>query len=118
MAQIRERPWRRWLNIAFRSLHLAGVALAAATITGTGEHPFAGIALMLVTGFVLYALELWKHPGLWKELAGVFIHVKLLLLLAMLLLPVVAAPLFWLLLVSSSVVAHAPRAFRHSRLIA
>jgi hypothetical protein len=111
-------PWRRWLSIALRSLHLAGVVLAGAAVFGRGTLSIAGIVLMLLTGFALYGIELSRHHDLWREVAGVFIAVKLLLLAVMLLVPESAEPLFWFLLISSSVVSHAPWDFRHRRILA
>lgn len=116
MVSERDFPFRRWLSIALRSLHLAGVVLTGVAIFGNGTLSVAGVVLMLLTGFALYAIELWHHPGLWREVAGVFIAVKLIVLVAMLLVPDIAGPLFWLLLISSSVVSHAPWAFRHRRI--
>jgi len=113
----RDFPGRRWLNIGLRSLHLAGVVLAGVAIVGNGAFSHAAAALMLVTGFGLYGIDLWAQPDLWKELVGVFIALKLALLLAMLLVPAAAAPLFWFLLVASAVVSHAPRDFRHRRIL-
>lgn len=112
-----EYRWTRWLGIALRSLHLAGVVLAGVAILGNGTLSVAGVVLMLLTGFALYGIELWHHPDLWREVAGVFIAAKLIVLLAMLLVPDIAGPLFWLLLISSSVVSHAPRVFRHRRIL-
>lgn len=115
----KKRPFLfgRWLSIALRSLHLAGVVLVGAAILGDGAHSVAGVALMLFSGFALYAAELWHHPDLWREVAGMFIVFKLIVILAMLLVPDVAAPLFWFLLISSSVVSHATWDFRHTRII-
>ena len=112
-----DSPARRWTSIVLRSLHLAGVVDAALGVLGHGTPHAAGIALMLVTGFALYAIDLWQNRGLWREVAGVFIVVKLLGLAAMLALPAIAALLFWLLLVASAVVSHAPYSFRHRRII-
>lgn len=115
----RKRPFRfgRWLSITLRSLHLAGVVLAGVAILGDGAHSVAGVVLMLLSGFALYAVELWHHPDLWREVAGVFIAFKLIVLLAMLLVPNIAGPLFWFLLISSSVVSHATWDFRHRRIL-
>jgi len=110
--------WRRWLSIALRSLHLAGVVLAGAAILGNSALFPAGVALMLLTGVALSGVELWHHPSIWRDVAGVFVALKLALMLAMLLVPGMAAPLFWLLLVSSTVISHAPQDFRRRRLIA
>jgi hypothetical protein len=117
MAERRDFPYRRELNIALRSLHLAGVVLLGVAIVGNGVRSVPGIVLLLLTGFALFAIDLWHRPGLWRETAGVFIAVKLTLLLAMLLIPGIAAPMFWLLLISSSVVSHAPWEFRHRRIL-
>jgi hypothetical protein len=111
-------PWRRWLSVVLRSLHLAGVVLAGIAIFGKGAHLVPGIVLMLLTGLGLYAIDLWHHPGLWREVAGVFFMVKMIVLSAMLLAPDMAGFIFWLVLIASSVVSHAPRVFRHWRILA
>lgn len=117
MAGKRDFPGRRWLSIALRSLHLAGVVLAGVAVVGNGTPSFAGVVLMLVSGLALYGIDLWHHPDLWREVAGVFVLVKVAMLVAMALAPDVGGLLFWLLLVSSSVVSHAPRVFRHKRIL-
>ena len=117
MAGSRESAVRRWTSIVLRALHLAGVVDAALGVLGHGTPHAAGIVLMLVTGFALYGIDLWQNHGLWREVAGVFIVVKLLGLAAMLALPAIAALLFWLLLIASSIVSHAPHSFRHRRII-
>jgi hypothetical protein len=105
----------RWLSIALRSLHLVGVVLAGAALFGGSPFQVTAFALMLITGFCLFGIELWSNRLHWRELAGVFIPLKLLLVAAMILMPNYAAVLFWLLLIASSVISHAPRAFRHRR---
>lgn len=112
----RDFPGRRWLTIALRSVHLAGVVLVGAALLGSGIDRQAAAMLMLVTGLALYAIELWSNPAHFGELAGVFIPAKLLLVLVMVLIPESAAVLFWLLLIASSVVSHAPGNFRHVRI--
>lgn len=106
---------RRWLTIALRSAHLAGVVLVGAALLGAGIGHQAGGLLMLATGLALYAVDLWSNPAHWGELAGVFIIVKLVLVAAMVLFPPAAAGLFWLLLIASAVVSHAPGDVRHVR---
>jgi len=113
----RDLPGRRWLSIVLRALHLAGVVLCAVGILGASAPAPAAVALLLATGFALYGLDLWQHPPLWREVAGVFVLVKLALVVAMALLPAAAATLFWLLLLSSALVSHAPHGVRHRRLI-
>jgi hypothetical protein len=117
MAGNRDLPGRRWLSISLRSLHLIGVVLAGVGLVGNGTHSATGAALMLLTGLGLFGVDLWHYPDLWREVAGAFVFVKLLVVVAMLLAPGIAGLLFWLLLVSSSVVSHAPRAFRHRRIL-
>jgi len=112
----RDFPGRRWVIIALRSVHLAGVAMVGAALLGGGIDRTAAAMLMLVTGVGLYALDLWADPAHLGELAGIFIVVKLLVVLAMVLHPELAAPLFWGLLLTSSVVSHAPGRFRHIRI--
>jgi hypothetical protein len=91
--------------------------LAGVGIFGNGTHMATGVVLMLLTGLALYGIDLWRHPDLWRELAGVFLLLKLIVLCAMLLVPDVAGLLFWLVLIASSVVSHAPRVFRHKRML-
>lgn len=117
MAGNSELSNRRWLSIALRTLHLVGVVLAAVAFLGNGEYAVAGVVLMLVSGMALFALDWWQRAGYWREVAGAFILVKLLLLGAMLVVPGIAALLFWLLVVTSSVVSHAPHDFRHRRIL-
>lgn len=107
----------RWISVILRTLHLAGVVLVGADLLrGDALAPF-GAGLTLLTGVLLYAVELWRHPTLWKEIAGLFMPVKLAMLLAMLFLPNGAAVWFWIVLVSSSVVSHAPLTFRRRKMI-
>jgi len=117
MAGNKDLWWRRWLSIALRTLHIVGVVLAAISFLGNGDHAVAGVVLMLLSGFALFALDWWQRPDHWREVAGAFVLVKLLLLVAMLLAPGTAVFLFWFLVVSSSVVSHAPHDFRHRRIL-
>lgn len=109
------RPGRRWTSIALRSAHLAGVVMTGVGVIGTGSFPHHAAALMLATGAGLFAIDLRQHRDLWREVAGAFTLFKLVVVLAMMLLPGFARPLFWLTLVASSVISHAPHAFRHRR---
>ena len=106
----------RWLSIALRSLHLVGVVLTAIAIFGSSHHQLVASLTTLVTGIGLFGIELWGNRQHWKELAGAFVLLKLLLVLGMILMPNYAAGLFWFLLISSSLISHAPKLFRHKRL--
>jgi hypothetical protein len=107
---------RRWLSIALRSLHLVGVVLTAITIFASSQHQLAASLTTFVTGVGLFGIELWRNRQHCRELAGAFVLLKLLLVLGMILMPSHAAGLFWFLLISSSVISHAPKSFRHKRL--
>ena len=99
---------RRWLSIALRSLHLVGVVLTAVAIFGDSRHLMAASLTTFATGVGLFGLELWRDRQHWRELAGAFVLLKLLLSHA--------AGLFWFLLISSSLTSHAPKSVRHKRL--
>ena len=110
----RDFPGRRWLSVSVRSLHLVGVVLLGIALLGSGDPNTAG-QMVLATGLSLYGMDLWCNPKHFGELAGVFILLKLLLVGAILAFPAAAVPLFWALVVTSSLVSHAPRPFRHIR---
>ncbi len=107
---------RRWLSIALRSLHLVGVVLIAIAIFGSSQHQLVASLTTFVTGVGLFGIELWRNRQHCRELAGVFVLLKLLLVLGMILMPGHAAGLFWFLLISSSLISHAPKLVRHKRL--
>ena len=109
--------WRRWLAIALRTVHLAGVVDTAIGLFGQGTPHHVGPAMLLFSGVTLFALDCWQERDLWRELAGVFVVLKLLLVVAMMLAPQYAGVIFWGLVLASSVVSHAPRSFRHRRVI-
>lgn len=104
--------WRRWLGIALRALHLAGVALLAAQLQGA-PGAAAGGWLTLLSGLALLAAERADGRVFLDELAGAWVLVKLALVAAGLAWPAAALPLFWSLLAVSAVLSHAPRALRH-----
>ena len=112
-AHRRDFPGRRWISVTLRSLHLVGVVLVGAALFGGGAYRSPAAALMLLTGVGMYGIELWSNPKHLREVAGLFIPLKLVGVAAMLFAPERAAMLFWLLLVASSIVSHAPASFRH-----
>jgi hypothetical protein len=111
----RDFPGRRWLIVALRSAHLVALMpVAAAVLAGQAATHAAGLALLL-TGLALWGIELWANPKHRGELAGLFIPVKLAAVAWMIAQPATALPVFWALVIGSSVVSHAPAAFRHWR---
>jgi hypothetical protein len=113
----REIPGNRWLSICLRSLHLVGIVLTGVALFAPQAAisvPTGGAALLvLATGLGLFGIDLWRNPRHWRELAGAFIVLKLLLVLIMVFVPAAAHVIFWILLVASSTISHAPAAFRH-----
>lgn len=106
----------RWLSIALRSLHVVGAVLLGVAIFA-GQSVAAGASLAFATGIALGAIEWWRQPAYWREVAGLAVAAKIGLLAAIVHAPSQAAAVFWVVLVASSVIAHAPRAFRHRRLL-
>lgn len=112
---IRDFPGKRWLNLALRTVHLAGLVLLGAALLGTGDLR-TGVLLTVVSGLAMFAIDLWANPSHLGETAGAGILVKLALVGLMAMLPEHAASLFWLILVLSTLLSHAPGPFRHRRL--
>lgn len=106
--------WRRWLGIALRSAHIAGVVLLGASLLGAPVGT-AGALATLLSGLGLLASELIDRRLALNELAGAVVLLKLALVAAMLAWPGAALALFWALLVLSAVVSHAPKGLRHWR---
>lgn len=109
-------PRLRWLSIALRSLHMVGAVMIGAAIFA-GHSVVAGASVALATGIALGAIEWWRQPGYWREASGLAVAAKIGLLAAIVHAPALAATVFWVVLVASSVISHAPRAFRHRRLL-
>lgn len=112
---IRDFPGKRWLNLALRTMHLAGLVLLGAGLLGAGDISL-GAAIVFVSGIGMFAIDTWANPGHLREVAGFGVVVKLLLVGLMAWQTTSALPIFWLLLIISTLLAHAPGAFRHRRL--
>ncbi len=114
----RDFPGRRWLVVALRAAHLAGVVGVGAGLLALPGGPAGGyVWLMVASGVAMAALDAWSNPVWLRELAGL----SLLLKFALLGWFVVADEgaqrlLFWAILVFSVIFAHAPASFRHRRL--
>lgn len=99
-------------------MHLAAVVLLGAVLLGgTPRLPMAAMAAaLLLTGFALLALEVWKSPDHLLQFAGAGMVAKLALVAWMLFDRSSAETAFWLIVLWSVVFAHAPATFRHRRL--
>lgn len=108
----------RWLGIGMRALHLAAIVLLGTVILGApARFPVAAVGVVLLaTGLVLMALETWRAPGFFVELAGAGMLAKLALLAWMIVDAGHAEPAFWLVTLLSVVFAHAPAPVRHWRI--
>lgn len=115
MTTSRRTPLERWVAIGVRTVHLAGVVgVGAAVVAGQAPSP-AVVWLMASSGGVLLAMDVYAGRIALGELAGVFVLAKMALVVWMAMAPHQAMWLFWALLAASSVMAHAPKAFRHWR---
>ena len=103
----------RWLSVALRTAHLAGVVwVGAAVVAGQSVDPRAS-ALMVASGVALLLGELRAGRMALLELAGAVVLLKLGLMVWMALDARQAPWIFWTLLVASSISSHAPKAWRH-----
>jgi hypothetical protein len=119
MSTLHERPaaWRRWLGIVLRTVHLVGVTMMGAALSGAPTNYHAGALLTLVSGVALLFSELADRRVQLGELAGVVVLLKLAVVTWIAFDERHALPLFWALLIVSAVVSHAPRGLRHWRVM-
>lgn len=114
----RDFPGRRWLSVVLRGIHLAAVIAFGAVLLGAPHAPLAEYtgSAVLLSGVVLWLLDLWHRPGHLIEGAGLGMLLKLALLAGMLAVPPWRQPLFWIVVAWSAVFSHAPARFRNARL--
>jgi len=115
---VRDFPGRRWLSVFLRGAHLIAVIQFSAIILHAvpeAESPHAGIAV-LVSGVLVWLLDLWYRPSHLVEGAGLSMLLKLALLAVMIAAPSLRVPLFWIIVGWSAVFSHAPSSFRNARL--
>ncbi|MFN6961483.1 MAG: hypothetical protein ACK4N6_04505 [Rhodocyclaceae bacterium] len=107
----------RWLNVILRGLHLVAVIRLGAAILG--ERPAgAEVAITVaVTGFAMFALDVWRKPRHLREAAGIVVLFKLAFIVWMVFDAAMQQSLFWLIVAGSAISAHAPARFRHAILI-
>lgn len=118
-AAVRDFPGRRWLSVFLRGAHLLAVIGFGAVLLGAPHAPLqehAGTAV-LVSGVLLWLLDLWHRPVHLVEGAGLSMLLKLALLAGMLVAPDLREPLFWIVVAWSAVFSHAPSRFRNARLV-
>jgi hypothetical protein len=104
----------RWINVILRGMHLAAVVLLGAALLGAAldaRHAATGVA---ITGFTMFALDLWRKPQYLAEVSGMAVLVKLGLVAWMAIDASSRHALFWLIVAGSAIFAHAPASFRHA----
>jgi hypothetical protein len=109
----RNTPLLRWLNMAVRGLHLAAVIGLGAALLGAPLSAQGQSHGVLVSGFALFALDLWGKPRLLLEWSGASLLLKLAAVAAMAFSAEWRLPLFWGVVLWSALFAHAPASFRH-----
>jgi hypothetical protein len=114
--KLRDFRGRRWLSVFLRSAHLVAViAFAAVLLTTTPLPEYSGSAV-LITGILIWLLDIWHKPGHLVEGAGLSMLLKLILIVGMIYSPGLRVPLFWIIVIWSGVFSHAPASFRNARL--
>jgi len=94
---------------------VAVIAFAAVLLQTTPLPEYSGSAV-LITGILIWLLDIWHKPGHLVEGAGVSMLLKLILIVGMIYSPGLRVPLFWIIVVWSGVFSHAPASFRNARL--
>ncbi len=118
LREVRDFRGRRWLSVFLRGAHLIavisfGAALLQAPSAPLPEH--AGSAV-LISGVLIWLLDLWHKPAHLVEGAGLSMLLKLVLVAWMIFSPGLREPLFWIIVAWSAVFSHAPSSFRNARL--
>lgn len=115
---VRDFPGRRWLSVVLRGVHLVAVIQFSAIVLHAvpdAQLPHAGITV-LVSGILVWLLDLWYRPSHLLEGAGLSMLLKLAMLAGMIAAPSLRVPLFWIIVGWSAVFSHAPSSFRNARL--
>jgi hypothetical protein len=106
----------RWMNVILRGMHLVAVILLGACLLGAAVDDHSAVIGVALTGFAMFALDLWRKPQYLHEVSGFAVPVKLVLVAWMALDASARHVLFWLIVAGSAIFAHAPASFRHASL--
>lgn len=106
---------RRWVLNLLRAAHIIGLIGSGSVLFGGNPGP-AFPFLLLGSGFAMGALDLWSNPTYLRQVAGLWMAIKLGLVAWLAFDTARAAWLFWLVIVLSVLAAHAPARFRHRAL--
>ena len=115
--ELRDFRGRRWASVVLRGAHLIAVISFAAMLLREPPVPLPehdGVAV-LISGVLVWLLDLWHRPVHLLEGAGLSMLAKLVLVAAMIAWPEWRVPLFWIIVAWSAIFSHAPRSFRNAR---
>jgi hypothetical protein len=96
-----------------RGLHLVAVISLGAAIMGAPMATHHLSIAVVITGFAMFALDLWNKPKMLFEWSGAALLIKLCLVAVMALNAELRLPLFWMIVTWSAIFSHAPASFRH-----
>lgn len=118
LREVRDFRGRRWLSVFLRSAHLIAVISFSAAVLHAPPVLRPGLAggAVLITGVLVWLLDLWHKPAHLVEGAGLSMLLKLVLVAWMIFAPGLREPLFWIIVAWSAVFSHAPSSFRNARL--
>jgi hypothetical protein len=108
-------PLLRWTSVALRGIHLATVIGLGAALLGAQLSIDQQAIGVLVSGILMFALDLSNKPHMLFEWSGLALVIKLAAVVWLALDEGMREVLFWGIVVWSVLFAHAPAYFRHAR---
>ena len=108
-------PWARPVQLALRSVHIAAMALVVGGIPFGADVQalWVPILITLLSGFLLFAVDLARDLAILTQGSGVAVLLKLGLLGLGLLQPAARLPWYLAATLVASVGSHMPGAWRH-----
>jgi hypothetical protein len=108
-------PWARVTQLLLRSLHIAAMAMVVGALPfGAGLQQLrAAILVTLVSGLLLFAIDLGRDMGILVQGSGVAVLLKLSLLGMGFLQPSYRLPWYVAATLVASIGSHMPGAWRH-----
>ena len=111
----RHFPWARPVQLVLRSLHIAAMALVVGALPfgGTFEALRGPILITLMSGILLFAIDLARDAAILAQGSGVAVLLKLGLLGLGILQPAQRLPWYLAATLVASLGSHMPGAWRH-----
>lgn len=108
-------PWARPVQLVLRSVHIAAMALVVGGLPFGGDYEALRVPILatVVSGGLLFALDLAKDAAILVQGSGVAVLVKLALLGLGVLQPAHRLPWYLAATLVASVGSHMPGAWRH-----